>query len=232
MNPNLPTHAIAHILWKYGIPKPETLPVETCKCAFCGDDINKGISMKWFSGTFTNAPECQYLSSPCMCVYCATMFNEKAIVDWHTKPYIKLRNYSHIFIDNKWFCVHAKLSDGKEKIRNILQNPPKKPWIIAISETGQKHILFRAKWSPGGKKRIVVQFEETSFNISSDEIINLCMVVDKLRKDKYTKDEIIACKPNAVKLSKNIDNLKLFDKIKTFKQSRQLMLAYILSMKG
>lgn len=85
-----------------------------------------------------------------------------------------MRLYSHYYGDGDW---RTYTKANKAEMREIITRPPKGVWFLCISESGQKHLLFRTpvNHSPD---YFQVQFEESSVPIEREKFILDLDIVD------------------------------------------------------
>ena len=143
-------------------------------CRFCGKNGEGESFDKWVKPTFTDHDK--LLPGKIVCNDCLFWFDEAsaelAIKVGKDKPQ-KMRNYSHFIVDGEW----QPLSKGnKAAMKNLLLSEPF-PELAAISDTGQKHIVFRAKRNQLGSKAGWVQFEEKDLWIEPRELRELLEII-------------------------------------------------------
>lgn len=128
-----------HILYHAATPPP--MPYShTGVCRICGD-TEQGIPFaKWVADTFTNHD--QLLPGDIICAICQFAFaqgsDHLAARAGKDKPQ-KMQNYSHIVLHGEWHPLHK---GQKAEILTLLRQSPE---LVAISTSGQKHVVFRAR---------------------------------------------------------------------------------------
>ena len=83
-----------------------------------------------------------------VCDGCLAAMEEKAtikMIDGSTRSNQKVRNYSWIIYKEKdqWTALAATKKHKKELVR-FLANPPLRPFVICLSDSGQRHLLYQA----------------------------------------------------------------------------------------
>ncbi|MBT9158986.1 MAG: hypothetical protein DDT26_00235 [Dehalococcoidia bacterium] len=177
-------------------------------CFLCG--IRPGIHPRadHVGGYFTD----QYLAraphSDTICDYCHWALKIRC---WYFNPngnkYVKLfgRGWSSLFVNNQ--LIHPVIEgeyteEGttlpvvrdlprRAEIRGWLLDPPEPPFIIAIAESGQKHIL---PWAQTGHDRdyFPVQFELDCIWLKRQEFTTLLARFETLRGLGFTKTELVS----------------------------------------
>lgn len=137
-------------------------------CRICGLLDVGLLFVEWARPTFTDWDKLQ--AGGIICHACQFAFAEcSELLAQRTgkdKPQ-RMRNYSHFVLDDEWLPLSKA---DKVKMTHLLLY--KSPQIAVIAESGQKHIIFRAK--PG-----VVQFEEHQI-LDWQNLGSLLNVVEKL----------------------------------------------------
>lgn len=147
-------------------------------CRICGLKAS-GISFDvWVKETFTNFDNLK--QGDVICKNCLFKFDE------HSKMLAKkvgkekpqrMRNYSHFIVNGEWIPLGK---DKKSRMADLLLSCD--PKLAVISESGQKHLWFRAK--PG-----MWQFEEQSI-IPDKELLRWLLIrIEKLMQT-FSKTEI------------------------------------------
>ena len=146
-------------------------------CRVCGEEADGELFNQWVRPTFTDHDKLQ--AGNIICHRCRLMFEERS--EWlaqrvgKDKPQ-RMRNYSHFVVNGQWL----PLSKGnKARMKELLLGEPF-PELACIAESGQKHILFRAKWNPPGASEGYVQFEEQSIFIEGSTLRWLVERIEKL----------------------------------------------------
>jgi len=128
-------------------------------CRFCENYGEGELFSKWVKPTFTNFDQAK--EGTIVCNDCLFWFDESsALLQGATgkeKPQ-RMRNYSHFVVSGQW----TPLSKGdKGKMKAMLLGHPF-PELAVIADSGQKHLVFRAKRNEAGGAQGWVQFEEHS----------------------------------------------------------------------
>jgi hypothetical protein len=167
---------VAHMIWSAaGRPAGDGLEHGVCRSCGC---TGTGLPFdSWVRDTFTDWDKLRPGELVChACQFCFTDRNDALTrLTGKDKPQ-RMRNYSHFVVGGKWM----PLSKGdKRKMRKLLSSSP---GVAIVAESGQKHIIFRAK--PGWW-----QFEEQSLLPFPAELADLLDPVERLYAG-FSKAEI------------------------------------------
>ena len=80
-----------------------------------------------------------------VCAGCVEATNEKAdieLIDGEKRTGQKIRSYSWVITEDK---AIAATKSHRSEILSVLLDPPKPPYSIVISDSGQKHLIYRGK---------------------------------------------------------------------------------------
>jgi len=166
-----------HIL--YQAAKPPAIPApDRGACRICGDVDTTGTRFdKWVADTFTNHD--QLRPGEIICHICQFAFAQGsellAAKTGKDKPQ-KMQNYSHIVLHGEWYPLHK---GQKAEILALLRQSPE---LVAISTSGQKHVVFRTR--PGWW-----QVEEQCVSPALSALDVCLSLIGKLYR-VYSKDEI------------------------------------------
>jgi len=156
-------------------------------CRFCGIESSEAVSFdEWVKPTFTDHDK--LLDGDGVCPDCLFWFDERseemAARVGKDKPQ-RMRNYSHFVVSGEW----TPLSKGdKERMQTLLLSSPF-PELAAIAESGQKHIVFRARRNSPGATCGWIQFEEQSLFVQPQELRDLMELIEALYVH-FSKGEI------------------------------------------
>ena len=155
-------------------------------CRICG---NKGVGInfnEWVKPTFTNLD--QLYQGEIICNACLFWFNEKdenlAEIIGKDKPQ-RIRTYSHIIKNEKW-TPYLK-NQNQELFKQIVDFPF--PELCVVADSGQKHLVFRAKRNMPGQINGFVQFEETSFFLEVQKFVEIYKFINELYQS-FNREEI------------------------------------------
>lgn len=126
------------------------------QCYLCGSRFDIGVPLAAaLRDSFNNRDIAACPDGQGFCCPCAFSFNERLNIPGHDKPQ-KFRTYSHFVSDSGWLLL-SKAS--KARMQEFLLTPHAGWWAACITESGQKHLLFRCpvNYGPG---RFRIQFEE------------------------------------------------------------------------
>jgi hypothetical protein len=158
-------------------------------CRTCGAR-DAGIDFRaWVKDSFTNHDLLRDGSIVCRaCLFC---FEEKSTIlqikTAREKPQ-KMRTYSHFVVAGEWYALTKA---DKRKMRELLAS---NPTVAVISESGQKHLLFRARvgwW----------QFEEAAILPDWPKVESLLGPIEELLTG-FSKAEIESGDYNLYKVDK------------------------------
>jgi hypothetical protein len=142
-----------------------------------------------------------------------------------------MRNYSHFIVQGKW--IPCSKGD-KLKMIEILTDETVFPELAVIAESGQKHIVFRAKRNDKGSCGAGwIQFEEHSMWLDSKELKKqLDIVISAL--DVFSKAELKSgqYKPHRILKQYGVEAwMKLENHVKTLRGSLFFELILFLAQK-
>lgn len=164
-----------------------TIPAEIeGKCVFCGSVATGKPFGSWVKGTFTDLDKIH--PGEIVCNGCLFFFDD-ASLDLASrmgkdKPQ-RMRNYSHFILNGQW----EPLSKGnKRRMTEILCGNPF-PELAVITDSGQKHIAFRATRNHQGGRSGWVQFEEQAVWVDPDALKSVLLLVHCLYTI-FSKSEI------------------------------------------
>ena len=155
-------------------------------CRICGSDGTGLDFQSWVRKTFTDHD--LLVPGDIICHACQLLFDERnealaRCVD-KEKPQ-RMRNYSHFVVDGRWI----PLSKGNKGAMADLLLSESFPEMAVVSQSGQKHLLFRAAVNPRGASAGYVQFEEQQVYVQPNELLELLQIVETLY-DTFSKTEI------------------------------------------
>jgi CRISPR type IV-associated protein Csf1 len=151
------------------------------KCFYCGDECEYNNLIKdYIKPTFTNyeivkCPDSKFICNECIWSF-ATNTETIILVDGEVREKSTPRNYSWVIEKDKKFAASKK---HVKELREIILNPPEPPFKIIISDSGQKHLLFRAIWAQS-INNYPIQFEEEQIIVNIFELENRLIIADKL----------------------------------------------------
>lgn len=147
------------------------------RCRFCGRSSSGRPFGDWVRPTFVDWDK--LVGGEIVCDGCFFWLDEASMELAHRmgkeKPQ-RMRNYSHFIMAGEWM----PLSKGdKAQMRGLLLAQPF-PELAAIAVSGQKHIVFRARWNPPRALAGWVQLEEAAVFVEPAELGRLLAVVEML----------------------------------------------------
>ena len=147
-------------------------------CFYCGGSCEpihpaSKIVKKSFTGLDT------VTLSDWVCTGCVESMNEKAsivMLDGVKRSGQKIRGYS-------WIITRegrtAATKSHREQLKGLCVDPPQPPFVICISDSGQKHVLYRAVVN-ASRERVTVTLEGEAITYQPPELmqrIELCKQV-------------------------------------------------------
>jgi len=175
----------------YSVAFGAPLPAGTERCWLCGSLVTSEgaqLTSKFIKPTFTDIDYAQAPESNFVCAACVWCISNKNVeLQRHIgkeKPQ-RLRNYSVLVKDGTW---HAMSKARKTQIAQMLIEPPF-PQLAIIAESGQKHLIFKARTNPDGCNSGYVQFEENRFFVHQDKLRADLLLVE-LMHTVFSKKEI------------------------------------------
>ncbi len=166
----------SQLIWQ-AAGSPPMAGAASGRCCLCGAAGCGARFTDWVKDTFTNYD----LLKPgeIICHACLFCVEEKSIIlqakTGRDKPQ-KMRTYSHFVENGEWFALSKA---DKTKMRELLAQ---RPQVAVIADSGQKHLLFRAR--PGWW-----QFEEVAVLPCWDKVAALLPVIEELMS-AFSKTEI------------------------------------------
>lgn len=156
-------------------------------CRICSKKTTDGMTFtEWVRPTFTDFDK--LASGDAICADCLFWFDERSEVlaqrVGKEKPQ-RMRNYSHFIIRGEWFPLSKS---AKRQMKELLLSTPF-PELAAIAESGQKHIVFRARRNTEGEKDGWVQFEENAIFVHRDRLTTILHDIEALYAS-FSKKEI------------------------------------------
>ena len=143
-------------------------------CVWCGREVDKVFDIK----VSDNFMGWSYFSfGDCMCRYCYAFFSKQS------------------FRKKSWVATKSGVKFIKrDEIMELLLQPPKPPWFLYITKTGQKqgwlHCIHRVNFSSFS---FTVAFEPFDFPVQTNisEVHSLHGLLSFLREKKVTKTELL-----------------------------------------
>jgi CRISPR type IV-associated protein Csf1 len=142
-------------------------------CYYCGNSCSDLYTTKeYVKKTFTNqnivkSPSSKYICESCTIVFSDTL--DELFINGELNHNKKLRNYSWVF-NSDFKMAYSKKHISK--LREIILNLPDSltpPFVICLTDSGQKHLIFRSKvnWT---KDEYFVTLEEENILVNPKEL--------------------------------------------------------------
>lgn len=113
------------------------------QCYYCGGVCGAEFSRKQYvKDSFSDTDLVSRPGSDHVCSGCVAVLQEKAdivLIDGEHRSGQKVRNYSWIVTDKTVPLAATKAH--RERICQVLLNPPEPPFVLCVSDSGQKHFL-------------------------------------------------------------------------------------------
>lgn len=165
------------------------------RCWLCGGSVEPGTG--WprrvaFAETFTNHNLARVPTSETACqacVYLSSGESWKAYAAAHPEMGLKAvhplswRTYSHVFSAAGHECPQ------RARWRALLIDPPEPPFTMTISESGQKHIVFRGSIAYD-REVFPVQCEEDTLIVNRRELADCFAAFEALYALGFSKQEV------------------------------------------
>jgi hypothetical protein len=156
-------------------------------CRFCGKESDQMTPFdEWIKPTFVDHDK--LLPGDAVCDDCLFWFNERsenlARLVGKDKPQ-RMRNYSHFIVADEWIPLSKA---NKQRMQDLLFGNPF-PELAAIAESGQKHIVFRARRNLPGSICGWIQFEEQAYFLQPNDLWKLLDLIELLYAH-FSKTEI------------------------------------------
>lgn len=162
-------------------------------CCLCGGPTgNVGWHRTALPPTYTNWNLCAVPASQTICQPCVALAGSDTWFDYvaaHPDAGLKAsqplswRTYSHCFTATGHECP------PRARWRDLLLEPPNPPFLFVITESGQKHLIFRAAVAYD-RDTYPVQVEEDRLIVSRREFAECLAAFERLYALGFSKDSI------------------------------------------
>lgn len=144
-------------------------------CVWCGQNTTKGLPIN-FSNNFTGYS--WLVAGNCLCPWCHEVF---------TRP--ELRRSS-------WLATAAGATSlTRDKVRDLLLEPPDPPWYLYIAKAGKKQSWLSAARAINRSRetyRLSAEWQDMPINTTRQEVGDLFVLAEQLRQAKVSKSELIS----------------------------------------
>lgn len=188
-----------------------------CHCYLCGEFTEYGIpKKKLLPSTFNDHDKAKEINSDYVCDACSFMIltnpNRRQAIRW----------FNYVASDKLVIC-------NRKQLRDVLLNPPEPPFVICITISQKKHLLWYLKTSYS-RENFFVTMETETIQVNKSLIKEMIYFVENLYNKGITKDQILN---NTIPYGKlSIDEWKIaYEKIKEYKLHRQFELSIYVSQK-
>jgi CRISPR type IV-associated protein Csf1 len=176
-------------------------------CCLCGSELNKeGFNIdKLKSSLLESISNLKNSNSRSLCKYCYC-FIYKESFDEYIKGYkikeiknnntVSWRSFSHIFYEG----YHEFLNH--ETMRYYLLNLPNHPFMISLSTSGQKHIIYQSKIAYS-KDYFPIQLEDNPLWIKYSLFLDCLFHFETLYNLGFSKQDILTGELNINQLLKS-----------------------------
>lgn len=167
---------------------------ESEHCWLCGGSTNgRGWRREdWLKPTFTNHNQARRLDSDAVCEWCVAMSSKEpweTYVRAHpamglkTGHAVSWRFYSHVFTEHGHRCPTRPEWPG------ILMEPPAPPFLLVLTTSGQKHLIFRSRVSHD-RESYWLQFEEDALLLQRDCMRSCIETIEDALRHGVMRSEI------------------------------------------
>ena len=147
----------------------------THRCFFCGGSCSDDIpSSQFVKSSFTGLDTVTF--SPFVCHGCVASQNEQADIQLacgERRAGQKVRGYSWVFNQESRI---AATKAHRDFMYGMILEPPKPPFSIVISDSGQKHLIYRSavNWDVN---HFVVGLETEQIQVDASKVIERMVLV-------------------------------------------------------
>ena len=177
-------------------------------CCLCG--IKKSFKYenrkKILSASFTDYNLMKDRDSQFICGYCEKLLSDN-YMDSPKGKKCGVRLYSFLVENGKF-----KIVDKSEREKYLFEYQFRIPYILCLSNSGQKHISWKSQQG-FSNDIIIINTEEGIIRFERKKYFDIYSIVKKLYENKISKDELKGCNLNPKKIKKLID-----DKITDFNE--------------
>lgn len=171
-------------------PVPGAETTDSARCWLCGGALDgSGVPRRQaVKATFTDHDCARAPESGAFCAACAWIMAERndALTARTSKDKPQRgRNYSHFVKAGAWYPL-SKAQKGD--MRTLLLEPPF-PELAVIADSGQKHLVFKARANPPDAAAGWVQFEEQAIWVDPAQLAETLELIDALYV-MFSKEEI------------------------------------------
>jgi hypothetical protein len=213
--------ATTHIVYAAAAPPEQPQPGTIAGvCRACGISGVGVDFLAWVRPTFTDWGLLQVGSIVCAaCQFCFAEQSEVLAAQLGKREPQRFRNYSHFVVGGAW----RALSKGNKK--EMIEILGQSPQVAVIADSGQKHIVFRAK--PGWW-----QFEELAIR---PEVETLMFLIGEMvpALATFSKQELLLGRYSFSRIAKYglPESAKLAEKLKPHRGSAVFALALFLAQR-
>lgn len=144
-------------------------------CGIVGADVSKSTCIR---DGFTNWDSVASKGSQFVCPGCAESMSESAdirLVDGEVRQGQRRRMYSWVLTEaDKVAATKAHI----QILRQVVMSPPPPPFAIVLSDSGQKHFIWRTPVN-GSQKRYIVRLEEDLIEVDPALLLEAFHVVER-----------------------------------------------------
>lgn len=162
-------------------PVPDAEPSDAALCWLCGGALDgSGVPRRQaIKATFTDHDCARAPESDAFCAACVWIMAERndalTARTGKDKPQ-RGRNYSHFVKAGVWYPLGKAQKDA---MRALLLEPPF-PELAVIADSGQKHLVFKARANPPDAAMGWVQFEEQVIWVDPAQLATTLELVEAL----------------------------------------------------
>lgn len=149
------------------------------KCYYCGNSCDDSYTKKeYVKPTFTNRNIVHYPGSDYVCGPCVESLSSDVdieLLDGEKRERQRVRGYSWIITKGKRIAATKR---HIKQLREIVLSPPKTPFIIILSDSGQKQLIFRAPIAMN-REYYPLLLEDAVINVRPEELKTMVIIAEK-----------------------------------------------------
>lgn len=165
------------------------------RCWLCGGSTG-GVGWPQTTAiapTFTQHNTAKCGDSDAVCQSCAAMAHAAVFQDMVRSRELPIKiwtqagwhSYSHLILESGHYEAPTR-----ERMRQVLLDPPAEGWILTVNSTGKKHTIFRATVARG-RAHFPVQFDEETVWCRAEDLAECMAAFEALCALGFSKDSIL-----------------------------------------
>ena len=150
------------------------------RCYYCGAPCTERLAVsQHVKDSFTGRTGVVAPGSPYVCVGCTLCLRESCtitLIDGEIRPDQRMRGYSWLLTGSRAVAMTKAHLAG---IRGLCLQPPKPPFAVVLTDSGQTHQLYRGRVNHGGP-RVTVSLEAELISYQPGELARLLTVAGQI----------------------------------------------------